>query len=156
MKSLHYSFFNTTIEGFIENIENNSQSSGSSPSTTAGTVTSNTPASTSSTASTTASTSNTASTTASTSSTASTAASSTINNNRTTINRINQNTVSINTGLEELRTHPGASIQYNDLQENKKFKQMENDYKSMILQDKFLLALGGITLASLIILRTQL
>tara|TARA_B100002019_G_C21241471_1_gene585793 strand:+ start:466 stop:906 length:441 start_codon:yes stop_codon:yes gene_type:complete len=146
MKSLHYSFFNTTIEGFIENIENNSQSSGSSPSTTAGTVTSNTPASTSSTASTTASTSN----------TASTAASSTINNNRTTINRINQNTVSINTGLEELRTHPGASIQYNDLQENKKFKQMENDYKSMILQDKFLLALGGITLASLIILRTQL
>ena len=151
MKSLHYSFFNTTIEGFIENIENNSQSSGSSPSTTAGTVTSNTPASTSSTASTTASTSNTASTTASTSSTAST-----INNNRTTINRINQNTVSINTGLEELRTHPGASIQYNDLQENKKFKQMENDYKSMILQDKFLLALGGITLASLIILRTQL
>jgi hypothetical protein len=146
MKSLHYSFFNTTIEGFIENIENNSQSSGSSPSTTAGTVTSNTPASTSSTAS----------TTASTSSTASTAASSTINNNRTTINRINQNTVSINNGLEELRTHPGASIQYNDLQENKKFKQMENDYKSMILQDKFLLALGGITLASLIILRTQL
>lgn len=146
MKSLHYSFFNTTIEGFIENIENSSQSSGSSPSTTAGTVTSNTPASTSSTASTTASTSN----------TASTAASSTINNNRTTINRINQNTVSINTGLEELRTHPGASIQYNDLQENKKFKQMENDYKSMILQDKFLLALGGITLASLIILRTQL
>lgn len=148
MKSLHYSFFNTTIEGFIENIENNSQSSGSSPSTTAGTVTSNTPASSTSTS--------TASTTASTSSTASTAASSTINNNRTTINRINQNTVSINTGLEELRTHPGASIQYNDLQENKKFKQMENDYKSMILQDKFLLALGGITLASLIILRTQL
>lgn len=146
MKSLHYSFFNTTIEGFIENIENNSQSSGSSPSTTAGTVTSNTPTSSTSTAS----------TTASTSSTASTAASSTINNNRTTINRINQNTVSINTGLEELRTHPGASIQYNDLQENKKFKQMENDYKSMILQDKFLLALGGITLASLIILRTQL
>jgi len=148
MKSLHYSFFNTTIEGFIENIENNSQSSGSSPSTTAGTVTSNTPTSSTSTS--------TASTTASTSSTASTAASSTINNNRTTINRINQNTVSINTGLEELRTHPGASIQYNDLQENKKFKQMENDYKSMILQDKFLLALGGITLASLIILRTQL
>lgn len=146
MKSLHYSFFNTTIEGFIENIENSSQSSGSSPSTTAGTVTSNTPTSSTSTAS----------TTASTSSTASTAASSTINNNRTTINRINQNTVSINTGLEELRTHPGASIQYNDLQENKKFKQMENDYKSMILQDKFLLALGGITLASLIILRTQL
>jgi hypothetical protein len=146
MKSLHYSFFNTTIEGFIENIENNSQSSGSSPSTTASTVTRNTPASSTSTAS----------TTASTSSTASTAASSTINNNRTTINRINQNTVSINTGLEELRTHPGASIQYNDLQENKKFKQMENDYKSMILQDKFLLALGGITLASLIILRTQL
>jgi hypothetical protein len=146
MKSLHYSFFNTTIEGFIENIENNSQSSGSSPSTTASTVTRNTPASTSSTTA----------TTASTSSTASTAASSTINNNRTTINRINQNTVSINTGLEELRTHPGASIQYNDLQENKKFKQMENDYKSMILQDKFLLALGGITLASLIILRTQL
>lgn len=146
MKSLHYSFFNTTIEGFIENIENNSQSSGSSPSTTAGTVTSNTPTSSTSTAS----------TTASTSSTASTAASSTINNNRTTINRVNQNTVSINTEIEELRTHPGASIQYNDLQENKKFKQMENDYKSMILQDKFLLALGGITLASLIIFRTQL
>ncbi len=145
MKSLHYSFFNTTIEGFIENIENNSQSSGSSPSTTAGSTAITSPTSTSST-----------STNTSNSSTASTAASSTINNNRTTINRINQNTVSINTGLEELRTHPGASIQYNDLQENKKFKQMENDYKSMILQDKFLLALGGITLASLIILRTQL
>lgn len=145
MKSLHYSFFNTTIEGFIENIENNSQSSGSSPSTTAGSTASTSPTSTSST-----------STNTSNSSTASTSASSTINNNRTTINRINQNTVSINTEIEELRTHPGASIQYNDLQENKKFKQMENDYKSMILQDKFLLALGGITLASLIIFRTQL
>ena len=144
MKSLHYSFFNTTIEGFIENIENNSQSSSSSPSTTAGTTASTTPTSTSSTSTNTSNPST------------STNTSSTINNNRTTINRVNQNTVSINTEIEELRTHPGASIQYNDLQENKKFKQMENDYKSMILQDKFLLALGGITLASLIIFRTQL
>ena len=144
MKSLHYSFFNTTIEGFIENIENNSQSSGSSPSTTAGSTASTSPTSTSSTSTNTSNPST------------STNTSSTINNNRTTINRVNQNTVSINTEIEELRTHPGASIQYNDLQENKKFKQMENDYKSMILQDKFLLALGGITLASLIIFRTQL
>jgi hypothetical protein len=33
---------------------------------------------------------------------------------------------------------------------------MENDYKSIILQEKFLLALGGIAFASLIVLGTQI
>ena len=43
-----------------------------------------------------------------------------------------------------------------ELVENKKFEQMERDYKSNILQDKFLLGLGGIAFASLLVLATQI
>tara|TARA_Y200000002_G_scaffold55318_2_gene40656 strand:+ start:3914 stop:4231 length:318 start_codon:yes stop_codon:yes gene_type:complete len=80
----------------------------------------------------------------------------TIQENEIILNKINNNEENIDEELNKLRYHDGLNIKYTDLKENKKFKQMETDYKSMILQDKFLLALGGITFASLIILGTQL
>ena len=39
---------------------------------------------------------------------------------------------------------------------NKKVEQRNNDYYSIVLQEKFILALGGLTLVSLIILNSRL
>ena len=67
-------------------------------------------------------------------------------------NTINQNQEIIEKKIDDISTNPGRHINYTDLEKNKKFEQMEKDYKSIILQDKFLLGLGGIALASLIVL----
>lgn len=71
-------------------------------------------------------------------------------------NTINENQEIIEQKIDNISTNPGRHIKYTDLEKNKKFEQMEKDYKSIILQDKFLLGLGGIALASLIVLGTQI
>tara|TARA_Y200000002_G_scaffold377950_1_gene384412 strand:+ start:1646 stop:1957 length:312 start_codon:yes stop_codon:yes gene_type:complete len=71
-------------------------------------------------------------------------------------NIINENKEIIEQKIQDISTNPGHHINYTDLEKNKKFQQMENDYKSIILQDKFLLGLGGIAFASLIVLGTQI
>lgn len=43
-----------------------------------------------------------------------------------------------------------------DKKPNKKVEQRKSDYYSIILQEKFILALGGLTLVSLIILNSRL
>ena len=43
-----------------------------------------------------------------------------------------------------------------DNKPNKKLEQRNNDYYSIILQEKFVLALGGLTLISLVILNSRL
>ena len=45
---------------------------------------------------------------------------------------------------------------FTDIKEDKRLSQWISDSTSMIAQDKFILALGGIALTSLIILNTQL
>ena len=70
--------------------------------------------------------------------------------------KINENKVEIENDINEIKSNPGYNLQYTELVENKKFEQMERDYKSQILQDKFLLGLGGIAFASLIVLATQI
>jgi|TARA_B100001057_G_scaffold497573_1_gene602073 hypothetical protein len=83
-----------------------------------------------------------------------------IRNNVNTIDNQNQtianNENEIDENIRKIETTPIYNIKYDELKENEKFKQMENDYKSIILQEKFLLALGGIAFASLIVLGTQI
>ena len=70
--------------------------------------------------------------------------------------QIKKNKNEIKEKIEEIKSNPGYNLQYSELIENKKFEQMERDYKSNILQDKFLLGLGGIAFASLLVLATQI
>lgn len=83
-----------------------------------------------------------------------------ISNNIQSINsenkQIRENKNEIKEKIEEIKSNPGYNLQYTELIENKKFEQMERDYKSNILQDKFLLGLGGIAFASLLVLATQI
>ena len=83
-----------------------------------------------------------------------------ISNNIQSLNnenkKINKNKKEIENDINEIKSNPGYHLQYTELVENKKFEQMERDYKSQILQDKFLLGLGGIAFASLIVLATQI
>ena len=75
-----------------------------------------------------------------------------INENIETTEDINENKNEIKDKINDIFRNPGYRLDYEDLEDNKNIKQLENDIHSVMLQDKFVLALGGLTLASLIVL----
>jgi hypothetical protein len=58
--------------------------------------------------------------------------------------------------ISKIESNPIYNIGYDKLDSNAKFDQMIQDSKSMLMQDKFLLGLGGLAIASLIVFGTQL
>ena len=58
--------------------------------------------------------------------------------------------------VENIKSNPIYKVGYDKLDSNDKFDQMIQDSKSILMQDKFLMGLGGLTLASLIVFGTQI
>jgi septal ring factor EnvC (AmiA/AmiB activator) len=69
---------------------------------------------------------------------------------------IRKNEKTISESIEKVNENKFANKDFSDIKENKRLSQWLTDSTSMIAQDKFVMALGGIALASLIILNTQL
>lgn len=69
--------------------------------------------------------------------------------------RINNQTT-IQNKVENIKSNPIYKVGYDELDSNDKFDQMIQDSKSILMQDKFLMGLGGLTLASLIVFGTQI
>lgn len=69
---------------------------------------------------------------------------------------ISKNKEDISESIYKVKFHKLANKDFSDIKKNKKLNQWLTDSTSMIAQDKFVMALGGIALASLIILNTQL
>lgn len=67
-----------------------------------------------------------------------------------------KNEENISESIYKVKFHKLANKDFSDIKENKRLSQWLTDSTSMIAQDKFVMALGGIALASLIILNTQL
>jgi hypothetical protein len=70
--------------------------------------------------------------------------------------KIIENKNNIRNNLENIKSNPVYNIGYDKLDSNEKFDQMIQDSKSILMQDKFLMGLGGLALASLIIVGTQI
>jgi hypothetical protein len=73
-----------------------------------------------------------------------------------TYRTIDANNKAIEKKTNQINNHPINNIEKSELKENEKFNQMVTDSQSMILQNKFTIALGGIAIASMIILHSQL
>ena len=69
---------------------------------------------------------------------------------------IRKNEKTISESIEKVNENKFANKDFSDIKANKRLSQWLTDSTSMIAQDKFVMALGGIALASLIILNTQL
>lgn len=69
---------------------------------------------------------------------------------------ISKNKGNISESINKVKSHKLADKDFSDIKENKRLNQWITDSTSMIAQDKFVMALGGIALASLIILNTQI
>ena len=67
-----------------------------------------------------------------------------------------ENKDDIQNKIENIKSNPIYKVGYDKLESNEKFDQMIQDSKSMLMQDKFLMGLGGLTLASLIVFGTQI
>ena len=79
-----------------------------------------------------------------------------INTYQQTNTDIRKNEKTISESIEKVNENKFANKDFSDIKENKRLSQWLTDSTSMIAQDKFVMALGGIALASLIILNTQL
>lgn len=79
-----------------------------------------------------------------------------LNTYRQTNLDISKNKENISDSIYKVKFHKLANKDFSDIKKNKKLNQWLTDSTSMIAQDKFVMALGGIALASLIILNTQL
>mgnify|MGYP003650405240 FL=1 len=80
----------------------------------------------------------------------------TINEYIVSKDKIIENKNNIRNNLENIKSNPVYNIGYDKLDSNEKFDQMIQDSKSILMQDKFLMGLGGLALASLIIVGTQI
>ena len=80
----------------------------------------------------------------------------TINEYIVSKDKIIENKNNIKKNLENIKSNPAYNIGYDELDSNEKFDQMIQDSKSILMQDKFLMGLGGLALASLIIVGTQI
>ena len=80
----------------------------------------------------------------------------TINEYIVSKDKLIDNKKNIKNKIENIKTNPIYNIDYDELDGNVKFDQMIKDSKSMLMQDKFLMGLGGLALASLIIVGTQI
>ena len=69
---------------------------------------------------------------------------------------ISNNEGIISDSIKNTKKHKMADKDFSDIKEDKRLNQWLTDSTSMIAQDKFVMALGGIALASLIILNTQI
>ena len=76
------------------------------------------------------------------------------NNTKSSKNFVN-NSVDIKNKINEITTNKYYNKSYKEL-ETGNSKQMVNDYKNVIMQEKYVLALSGLAVASIIILTTQL
>jgi len=63
----------------------------------------------------------------------------------------NENKTELTEKINDVLTHPGYRIDYNQLNKNENIEQLDKDIHSVMLQDKFVLAMTGIALASLIV-----
>ena len=69
--------------------------------------------------------------------------------------KFNENSDKIRTNVDNIREKT-KYIKNSKHNKNEQQNQMINDYHSIVMQQKFVLAVGGITLLSLIILNTQI
>ena len=67
-----------------------------------------------------------------------------------------KNSDKINNTVNNIKTYHEGIKKNKNRKSKEQQKQMINDYHSIVMQQKFVLALGGITLLSLIILNSQL
>ena len=67
-----------------------------------------------------------------------------------------KNSDKINNTVNNIKTYNEGIKKNKNRKSKEQQKQMINDYHSIVMQQKFVLALGGITLLSLIILNSQL
>ena len=67
-----------------------------------------------------------------------------------------KNSDKINNTVNNIKTYNEDIKKNKNRKSKEQQKQMINDYHSIVMQQKFVLALGGITLLSLIILNSQL
>lgn len=76
------------------------------------------------------------------------------NNTKSSKNFVN-NSVDIENKINEITYNKYYNKSYKELELGNS-KQMTNDYKNVIMQEKYVLALSGLAVASIIILTTQL
>lgn len=64
---------------------------------------------------------------------------------------VNENKAELTEKINDVLTNPGYRIDYDQLNKNENIEQLDKDIHSVMLQDKFVLAMSGIALASLIV-----